>query len=93
MKNEIKEMLELHIKNEIDLLPKNQKKVLDCITNLQEENERLKLEKETIKRWYNLCKSRNEKAIEYIKQLEHSDWITFGRKILLEILNGGDEEC
>ena len=31
-------------------------------------------------------KERCEKAVEYIKQLEHSDWITFGRKILLEIL-------
>ena len=37
MNNEIKEMLELHIKNEIDLLPKNQKTVLDYITNLQEQ--------------------------------------------------------
>ena len=37
-------------------------------------------------------KSRNEKAIEYIKQLEHSDWITFGRKILLDILNGDSNE-
>ena len=35
MTDDIKEMLELHIKNDIDLLPKNQQKVLDYITNLQ----------------------------------------------------------
>ena len=37
MNDEIKEMLELHIKHEIDLLPKNQQEVLDYITNLQQE--------------------------------------------------------
>ena len=35
MNDDIKEMLELHIKNDIDLLPKNQKIVLDYITNLR----------------------------------------------------------
>ena len=33
-------------------------------------------------------KERIDKAIAYIEKLEHSDWITFGRKILLEILKG-----
>ena len=33
-----------------------------------------------------------DKAINYIKQLEHSEWITFGRKILLDILQGSDKE-
>lgn len=42
MNNEIKKMLELHIKNDIDLLPKNQQKVLDYITNLQKENEKIR---------------------------------------------------
>lgn len=37
-------------------------------------------------------KSRCEKAAEYIKQLEHSEWITFGRKILLDILNGRSDD-
>lgn len=34
---------------------------------------------------------RINKAIEYIEQLEHSEWITFGRKILLEILKGEEK--
>ena len=37
-------------------------------------------------------KRKIDKAIEYIKQLEHSEWITFGRKILLEILQGKEQE-
>ena len=35
--------------------------------------------------------SQIDKAIAYIEQLEHSDWITFGRKILLEILKGTNQ--
>lgn len=33
-------------------------------------------------------KDRINKAIEYINQLEHSEWVSFGRTILLEILKG-----
>ena len=32
-----------------------------------------------------------DKAIEYITQLEHSEWITFGRKILFDILKDSDK--
>ena len=35
--------------------------------------------------------NRINKAIDYIEQLEHSEWITFGRKILLEILQGKEK--
>ena len=72
------------------------KQLLDYITNLQEENERLKVDKETIKRWYNLCKSRNEKAIEYIKEDMYGEpnelYGLVDGEHLLNIL-GGDEEC
>ena len=61
------------------------------ITNLQEKYERMKENAEILSNGYNELEKRNEKAIEYIKQLEHSEWITFGRKILLDILNGGDD--
>lgn len=46
----------------------------DFIIELQEENSRYE--------------RKIDKAIGYIEQLEHSNWITFGRKILLEILKG-----
>ena len=37
---------------------------------LQEENERLKIDKKTIKRWYKLCKSRNEKYEKAINEIK-----------------------
>ena len=37
-------------------------------------------------------KDRIDKAIGYINQLEHSEWVSFGRTILLEILKGGKDE-
>ena len=65
-----------------------------------EEND-IKLLKEEINRltaesthyeskYYNEAK-KVDKAIDYIEQLEHSEWITFGRKILLEILQGKEK--
>ena len=96
MKDEIKEIIRLNCEEEIDVkyfakddslvdTIMDYSQLLDYITNLQEkyeeaDNDRHKLFEQ------------KEKAIEYIKQLEHSEWITFGRKILLNILNGGDEE-
>lgn len=35
---------------------------------------------------------RIDKATAYINQLEHSDWVSFGRTILLDILQGNKEE-
>lgn len=60
MNDDIKEMLELHIKNDIDLLPKNQQKVLDYITNLQQENQELNNENE---KWWAIIKD-NEQEIK-----------------------------
>ena len=91
----------------------NTKKLLDYITNLQEENKRLK-EIENFKFWlrkdetkepvtiiksykkeYEDYKSRNEKAIEYLRELEMFER-KFGfdgvrRKKLLNILQGDDK--
>ena len=36
-------------------------------------------------------KDRIDKAVEYIEQLEESEWRCFGRKILTEILKGDKE--
>lgn len=82
------------------------KSLLDCITNLQEENERLNDE---LKRLHNLLnsqayqdldnyKSRIEKAIDYITTEQLYTNYQWGKsqyvkilKDLLNILNGGDE--
>lgn len=104
MNDDIKEMLELHIKNEIDLLPKNQQKVLDYITNLQEtinfQDKWLEYYKDFISE-NNIedYKSKIEKAVEYIEHNTFQDseggWtFTFykGKEILLDILNGRSDE-
>ena len=61
-------------------------KIEDCITNLQEENQRLKEEKEDYK-------SRNEKAIDKISKLKPfiPNKIPSWLDELENILNGGDE--
>jgi hypothetical protein len=87
--------------------------VLDYITNLQEENERLKetIEnlttmtvngdrtqiKNTAQYKLDIYKSRNEKAIEYNKEVltwwTNEDITDEIAETNLKILNGGDEEC
>ena len=68
MNNEIKEMLELHIKHQIDLLPKNQKTVLDYITNLQQLNLSLAKENEQEKQFIKDCGFENgqQLVLDYI---------------------------
>lgn len=74
----------------------------DCITNLEQENERLKKEQLNLKdelasMWE--CKARNKEAIEYIKNVSR-ETLNNGRVFynelpaqnLLNILTGGDEE-
>jgi len=56
------------------LFPTEQQKIISCIENLQQENKELH--------------NKIDKAIEYAEQLEHSEWVSFGRKIILEILKG-----
>ena len=100
MNDDIKEMLELHIKNEIDLLPKNQQKVLDYITNLQEtidfQDKWLEYYKDFISE-NNIkdYKTRIEKAVEYIKEDMYSEpnelYGLIDGEHLLNILNGSDE--
>ena len=78
-------------------------KLLDYITNLQQENEKLLSENITIKNVRNMVdetiyKSRVEKAVEYIKEdyernqevIEYCSFDEFYKK-LLNILNGSDE--
>jgi hypothetical protein len=98
MKDEIKEILE-----ELNKFPYGKfyglrqeqvnqiNKLLDYITNLQEENRQTKLLKERYQLEKEVYKSRNEKAIEFVEQnlggigyVEVSD--------LLHILQGEDKD-
>ena len=102
MNDEIKQILELHIKHQIDLLPKNQKTVLDYITNLQQLNEELidkldifilsdKTKQETIDNF----RKRIEKAVEYMNNTfdirSIKDMYDIMNK-LEDILNGRSDE-
>lgn len=119
MKDEIKEIdrIIINVKRKLQFSPERRfvelfnkdeiNKLLDYITNLQEENERLKelcdrYEEEhstTFEYWKHLIKedykSRNEKAIEYV---EHHKFNKFGdidcgeAEEIINILNGDDEE-
>ena len=79
------------------LMPKDIKLLLDYITNLQKENERLKVncnlgyEELKVMRDY---KSRIEKAIEYIKEQDMSYYgavVNTKVEIILNILGGKNE--
>ena len=72
--------------------------IRDYITNLQKENLKLISENEAIKSIKytvdeTIYKSRNEKAIEYIKERKDLNWYADGVFVyeLLNILEGGDE--
>ena len=99
MKDEIKEM------NLSEMLFNRDERLLDCITNLREENKILKENAEhndkvvDKAKWNEMIyKSRNEKAIEYIKNKQELNkmfgTITLSKNSqneLLNILNGGDK--
>lgn len=59
---------------------------------LKEENQQLKKKYENAVADYEYEKSKNQRAIEYIEQLGHSEWASFGRMILLEILKEDNKE-
>lgn len=90
MKEEIKEILdELESLFEISEAPEHIingfNKIRDYITNLQEERNMFKGSFETMSKNYFEEKSRNEKAIEYIKECKELD---FSDLDLLNILKG-----
>jgi len=90
MNDDVKEKIKAYyVANDID-------EIIDYITNLQQENERLNHQLEVQKelternRLRKHCyKTRIEKAVEYIKINFVEDIITV--KTLLNILNGSDE--
>jgi hypothetical protein len=69
MNDEIKEM------NLSEMLFNRDERLLDCITNLQEENRQTKLLKERYQLEKETYKSRNEKAVEYINSCTWSNGI------------------
>ena len=71
MNNEIKEILELHIKNDIDLLPENQKTVLDYITNLKQELEIMVKDDERSQETIIKLSKENERLKEREKELSY----------------------
>ena len=105
--NNCSEFDDEHIKQLVNLKVEQYKKLLDYITNLQEENKVLLEKYSTIQILYNSSKLKNEKAIEYVKNLKNYRFeFTFDNvdkheivgcthnfvKDLLNILQGGDEE-
>ena len=110
MKDEIKEILEelreqyntdsklgKEIANEFGKYQLNYKELtllLDYITNLQEENEKVHKDFDELSERYFFTKSRNEKAIEFNQIVLDSDYVYSQDEIAqknLNILQGGDE--
>ena len=109
MKDEIKEIIESSRKiiksnrengfDRIIILGDDIDKLLDCITNLQEENEKVHKDFDELSERYFFTKSRNEKAIEYIKEHIRKDdeypaymeMLVEEKDELLNILQGGDK--
>lgn len=115
MKEEIKEILdnlrfsyeqnkELYEKYNQDVMRyiihlKEAKLLLDYITNLQEKYERMKENADILSNGYNELEKRNEKAIEYIKDVSR-ETLNNGRVFynelpaqdLLNILKGEDKQ-
>lgn len=93
MKDEIKQILEQSLDYEFDLTFKQRKELLDYITNLQEENERLIKLKERYQLEKEVYKSRIDKANEVLKDTS----VDMPETLLIEtidyarhILNGDD---
>ena len=64
----------------------------DYITNLQEENEDLKIDNKRLQHNEKVFKSRNEKAIEYINNCPEYLWTNVNTKVLLNILQGEEND-
>ena len=87
--------------NEGLLNSKDKKLLLDYITNLQQENEKLKvktkeqslllIDYQDIEQRYEDYKSRCEKAFEYIKHCPEYLWTNVNTKVLLNILQNGSD--
>ena len=109
MKDEIKEILDKMPKSITKILSipsKDAKILLDYITNLQEENKRLKkdnlllIDYQDMEQKYDDYKSRNEKTIEYIRSLcyieSKNEWFTYGDDLspehIVNILQGSDKD-
>jgi len=112
MNKEIKEILD-YLKESatkqnlyFEINPEKAKKLLDYITNLQEENQALKNQLDFIEEQNHIIDKLQEKidkAIEYIKSCNNKEKLesmfldenyisNYGAKDLLNILTGGDEE-
>jgi len=59
---------------------------------LQKENELYKTSLDESQEIVSNYKQRKEAAIKYIVKSSHSDWVVFGRTVLLTILRGEDND-
>jgi regulator of replication initiation timing len=90
MKDEIKEILEFKENADYKRLSVDEIVTLeDYITNLQQENEELKLENEKLTQLWLSSQEKRRKAIKYLKQ-PYRDNFDYSKSELMEIL--GDEE-
>ena len=103
MEDEIKEILEAlkpHDKEfakagikeySLVLSVKEQKILLDYITNLQDENKELKVENEKLTQLWLSSQEKRRKAIKYLEQ-PNRDNFDYSKAQLLNILQGSDKE-
>jgi regulator of replication initiation timing len=89
MKNEIKEILEFKENADYKKLSCDEIAISkDYITNLQKENEELKLENEKLTQLWLSSQEKRRKAIKYLKQ-PYRDNFDYSKSKLMEIL--GDD--
>ena len=93
MKDEIKEILEkpnvYSFNDECYLYFGDYNKLKDYITNLQEENEEIKVENEKLTQLWLNSQEKRRKAIEYLEQ-PYRDNFDYSKAELLNILQGED---
>jgi regulator of replication initiation timing len=89
MNKEVKEILEFKENADYKKLSVDEIAILkDCITNLQQENEELKVENEKLTQLWLSSQEKRRKAIKYLKQ-PYRDNFDYSKSKLMEIL--GDD--
>jgi acetate kinase len=81
---------EMNIAGLIEQLLNDNRNLLDYITNLQQENEELKVENEKLTQLWLSSQEKRRKAIKYLKQ-PYRDNFDYSKSELMEIL-GDDNE-
>ena len=88
MKDEIREIFDTKLY--FDLEEEDYIKIKDYITNLQKENEEIKVENEKLTQLWLNSQEKRRKAIEYLEQ-PYRDNFDYSKAELLNILQNGSE--